>query len=419
MLEKILTALRTQTLRDTGISFLGQATASIAGLGFFVFTFRLLGERDFGIFSLAYSTAVILKDFVDPAINAAMMRFVPSAPNKHEADKYIKYAGLFKVSYFIVVIPLLLLFSRPFSLLVFKQQLLGLIPIILITAAGLSFAAFLSGVMRARKQFALESIYTFSQPLIRLILLGCLYLFNSISVVSVLTINVTAYLVTSAIVFYVISHDFVYVKLTTKTKKMVNKFLPPMVMASTTGTITDRVNLYITNYYLDLSSVGTLSAITRLFTPVPQLAGALDSVLGTRFSSFNTAQNANRYLKKAVAMSLLVGLGLIGSNLVINPILGFFGPNVRSHKLVFTTLTVGYSLFLMQVPFISKLLYFKGRADLMARVSLIQFVCTIIFNILLIPQFGLLGAGLASIAIYTVSLSVVIMMSSFAVVSRE
>lgn len=410
-IKRLLPLLQTQTAKDSAISFSGHISASLAGAVFFALAFRALGVAEFGIFSLAYATAVILGDFIDPAVNATLMRFIPGSP-KNIAHSFIKHTLNLKVLYFLIIIPIGLIFASQFSLLIFQERLMAIIPLILITAATISFAAFISGVMRAQKLFLTEAIYTFAQPLLRLALMIIIMYLGVVSVQTVLFTNIAAYLTISAIGFYFITPEFLKSPIPAATKHQTTKFLPAMVVSATTGTITDRINLYITNYYVNLASVGLLSAVTRLFTPIPQLAGSLDSVLGSRFAGFTTTDQARTYLLKALGISSFLAFGLLGSNLVIKYIgLLMYGPEFLQALPLYRIFSVGYSLFLLQTPLSSRLLYYLGRADLIAKLSLIQLVTTVAFNLLLIPRMGLIGAAWAMVAVFSVSIVTLITMN--------
>lgn len=401
-IQKILPLLKTKTLKDSTISFTGQMISSVLGLVFFGLALRFLGKSGFGLFSLAYTTAVILKDVVDPATNASLMRFLPALDSQKKQLKFIKTAFLFKLKYFLIITPVLLLGHHTFSWLIFKTYIPWAIPLIILTYLALSLGSFISGVLRARKQFLAESIFTFTQPLIRLLFfLSFLYL-GVINPQTTLVLNLLAYIIVSTIGLYVVDPIFLSAKITSAIRQNYQHFIPSLIIANTAGTITNQLNLYITNYFASLSQVGVLSAVNRLFTPVPQFAGVLDSVLGSRFSSFGSIQSSSSYLKKSVGLSLLAGAALIIGALAFWPLLVLvFGPDLKEGVTIFYLMAFSYAIFLFQVPFSSQLLYFQGRSDVIAKISMIQFVITLVSTLFFIANYKLLGAGLAHLTITT------------------
>ena len=98
-----LAFLKTATLKDSLASMTGQVSAGILGAVFFAVSARLLGAEEFGIFSLALATAVIIKDIIDPGINSLLLRFVPASEPYSKALSFIKYALFLKIAYFAIV----------------------------------------------------------------------------------------------------------------------------------------------------------------------------------------------------------------------------------------------------------------------------------------------------------------------------
>lgn len=395
-------AVRSTTIRDSLISFSGQFTAAILGAVFFALVFRLLDERLFGVFSLAYATAVILKDLIDPAISTSLLRFVPGA-TWAKIKAYRSYALAVIIMYFAVVTPLMLLLSQWLSGLIFKELFLGLIPLIILTAFSLSVGNYLSAVMRSAKRFVAEAIFTVAQPVIRLILIGGLFWMGMTTVQAVLFVNLAAYLIIVVCFWIYLGLYISPFNINSQVRYQVNKFLSSMVLTSATGTVTDRANLYITNYLVNLSSVGILSAYAQLMRPVNQFVGSFDSVLGSRFAGFKTDQEARTYLFKAFGVSGLMIVGLLSSNLFMFWIIGaMYGAELVEHYRIFQLFTLAYSVYILYGPINAYLLYYKGRADIMAAAAVVQLLTTIIANWFFISRWGIYGAPLASLSVFSV-----------------
>ncbi len=400
-----LAFLKTATLKDSLASMTGQVSAGILGAVFFAVSARLLGAEEFGIFSLALATAVIIKDIIDPGINSLLLRFVPASEPYSKALSFIKYALFLKIAYFAIVFPVLLLLNRPFSLIVFQRLIFGLIPLTLLLSLALSAGYFISGIFQSHKRFFADAIFTFSQPLLRLVILIWVYFQGTITVQSLLVVNITAYLIVTLIALFFITTRFLQVSIPKLTKSQSHSFLPPIMLSTATGTLTDRLNLYITNYFANPISVGYLSAATQLFVPTKQIAGSLSNVFGSRFASFTNSNQTSRYLKLALGFSTFLGLGLISTSLIARPlILLVFGQEFIPAIPIFRLLTLAFALFLIQTPFTSMLLYAKSRPDLLAMIAVLQLIVTALANLILVPTYGTMGAALALILVMATSL---------------
>ena len=398
-INRITKLIKSSTARDSSLTIVGQISSAIVGAFFFAITARVLTITQFGIFSLALSTAVILKDILGPSINACLLRFVPGQKT-NIAHQYTKYMGLIIISYYAIVTPIFLIFNRFFSFVIFKQYIFSLIPIIIAIAISLSLAAYISGIFQARREFLSDSIFTIAQPAVRLALLLLIIYLNIVSIQTLLVINLTAYILVAAVSLYVLKPEFFMVKITKPTTIAANKFLPPMILSTGLSTLTDRINLYMINFFTGAAQVAHLATVSSLFTPTKQISGALGSVLGSRFASFDNQDSVSTYLKKSLLLTSVMAAGLVSMSFFAKPIITIiYGQQYAVAAPIFVTFTLAYGIFIFSVPFTSILLYYKGRSDVLASISALTLITTIIANFIFIPKHGALGAAYALLAV--------------------
>lgn len=403
------------TAKDSFISSTGQITSAILGAIFFALTARFLGPKEFGVFSLALASAVIIKDLLGPAIGANILRFVPAQTDRKIGYQYIKYAILILIGYYAIVSPIFIIFNRFFSFVIFNQYFFALIPLTIAMAMSFSLASFISSLLQAEKMFFHDSVFTMAQPMVRLILVSIIYSAGLLSIQSLMVLNITAYVAVSIVALNFFSPEIFAGKITSPVIHATNKFLPLMAVSVGTSTITDRMNLYITNFYSGAIQVSLLSVVGALFTPTKQIGGSMGNVLGSRFASFQTREEAYEYLQKAVALSAVMASGLITTMIFAEPLISImYGSEFMDAVPIFQIYTIAYAFFIFQVPFSSMLLYFKGRSDVMAGVSFINLIITLVSNIILIPMYGVIGAA-ASLTIVIATTSVITMLLSLIV----
>ena len=404
-----------QTAKDSFISSTGQLAASVMGAVFFALTARFLGPKNFGIFSLALASAVIVKDLLGPAINANLLRFVPAQTDKTVAYQYIKYAALIVLAYYAVISPIILVANRFFSFVIFHQFFFALIPLTIATALGFSLAGFISGYLQAEKMFFQDALLTMAQPMLRLIFLTLVYSLGLLSIQSLLVLNLTAYVIVSVAGLSFFSPAILATKVSAKVRRATNRFLPLMAASVGTSTVTDRLNLFITNFYTSASEVSLLAVVGALFTPAKQISGSISSVLGSRFAAFQTRAEAYDYLQKAVALSSLMASLLITSMIFARPvILIIYGQAFADAIPIFQVFTIAYAFFIFQIPFSAMLLYFKGRSDLLAVIAGTSLILTVAANLILIPRFGVIGAASSLVAVLIASAIITIAASFLA-----
>jgi len=401
-LKKIRRLIASDTSKDSLMSVSGQGIAAIAGFVFTAIATNVVSLQEFGYFSLALATATIVKDMVDPALNAALVKFVPLS--RGSAEQITRYVIKIKVAYFGIVLGFGFLFAGVLSEVIFKVEWQFLLIMTLATAATLSTGSLISGFLQAHKEFFLDSVFVALQPLLRLVLLGVAIWFGYMGVIELLVVNAVAYLIVIGLFASRITYEFVSGEVTSTSKNSANTFIRPLTLSTITGTLIDRVGLYITNYLLGPAAVGVLAVIMRLFIPAQQIAGVLQSVFGTRFASFTNDLQAKIYLKKGLLVILPIALVAIGTIPFAGIILRVFGEQYGVGAWALRLITLGFVAFLFQVPFIGKILYYKSRADILVKISFIQLILVVIFEWVLIQVFGLNGAaGAITITMITIS----------------
>lgn len=405
---KLLHLISSSTARDSFASLSGQVIGGVLGAVYYAIAARMLGVELFGILSLSIATASIIKDIIDPAINTALLRFVPGQKDQNTSDSFIKYSALIKLGYFACVIPLFIIFRHQATLIIFKQEYQWILFFTLALSLTYSLGSFISGILQSHRRFVPEAAFAISQPALRLILLLFLIVLNYLNLQSLLVISILATLLTSFIALFFMTTQFIHASISHHTRKHTHKFLPPMIISTATGSLTDRINLYLTNHYSSALQVGLLSSASQLFIPTRQISGSLSNVFAPRFSAFETQSQANQYLKKSLSLCLLLVLGLLSTSIIAHPIiLMVYGEAYLASIQIFRLYTVAYSLFLLQVPFSSMLIYFKGRSDTIALLGFFQLIVTVILNVILIPQFQAVGAVISFILVTATSFFII------------
>jgi len=393
MINKLTSLLKTQTLKDSAVSFFGHIGSALINLVFFALVTRRLGPQAFGIFALCMTTTYLIKDFADIALDSALLKFVP-ASHPPVARGFLKQIFTIKLLYAAAFILIGITFRHPLSQLVFKFDLPTLIILSTIWSLSQSIMSFITTTFQARKQFFHASIFISAVSTVRLLLLFITLGLNIFSVASLIIISFTADFITISVGLTFIGLRFLHAHPSAKTNRRIFKFGLPMLATSLSGILSDKLNVYLTNYYTTAAEVGLLSAASRLFTPVQSLTGSLSRVFGSRHAGFPHHQSARTYLYKTLSLAAILAAGLIFTSLFAHPMIFIlYGSEFLSATLVFQILTFGYGIFLLLVPLNSYLLYYLGRSDIMGYLSIVQLIITIVTNLALIPPYGITGAA--------------------------
>jgi O-antigen/teichoic acid export membrane protein len=398
MYQKIVQIFKTETLKDVSIMTIATGISALLAALFFILVARLTNPEKLGIFSLATAASFMFADIFDVALNASLVRFVSRELNKEKSleDKYLKFVFKLKILVAIGLIVLIFFFKKPISKLVFGNPLEQ---IILLVGVGTGFHlifTFTIAHLQARKLFFKAAQSLVLLPTIRLIGLLIVVVLRQVTVVNLLY----AYFVSTllAIIPVMLMAPRKYFQATNE-YSIARKFFRynlPLTTGFSLSAVSGRVDNFILANLASSVAVGFYSAAFRLFSPLQFLVGSLATVFAPRFASFSNKEQAKIYLKKTILLAItLTSLLLLAYPLAPFIIRTLFGddflPSVPSLRI----LLFGFSIFSLQTPFISVIMYYFSKPKVFALISLVQLILIITLNLLFIPRLAQVGAALA------------------------
>lgn len=395
MRHLISQALRTATFRQTAITTL--STFASAGLGavFYLLMARLMSPSDYGLFTLAATTALMAISIADLGSGQSLIRFVGQ---NREGDHYFPFAiialrlKIFAGAFCLIVF---FLFARPIANTLLHQSALGpLLPYAGFAALSMLLISFPADLARGLQRFLLWGGIQVGANLIRLIFLGGVVFLGLVSPRSSLLIFALA-----PLVFFFISWFWLDKGILTSqvTKDQVrhfwsfNKWTAAFIISSA---VTSRLDTFVSARYLSLDQLGIYGLAVTMATFMPQLSGAFGAVTSAKFASFTDPDHAARYLKKAIlfttAVSLAVAVAMVPTAMFV---IWFTGGAYSASLIPFLILLSALVLFTSLNPLRDSLFYYHARPDLFLWASLGQSAVIVIVGPQLIPRFGVIGSA--------------------------
>lgn len=158
-----------------------------------------------------------------------------------------------------------------------------------------------------------------------------------------------------------------------------------------------RVNIFIINYYLTISQVGIYSNAVALGETLWQVSGSIATVIFPMTSASKDKEEMKYFINKVtrITFSLVVIFSILLGLFKDLAIYILFSEEFMGASRPLMLLLPGISIFS-----ISNILanYMAGIAKIQYNIysSMISFIFTMIFNILLVPRFGIEGAAVAT-----------------------
>ena len=367
---------------------------------------RWLGPGDFGLYAASLAIAVIVTDSLELAISGSVVNF--GAKNNALSQKLIKYGLILKLALGLGLGILAAVLAKPVSGWINPalNQPLYLVALII----PLNFLMrFPRSVLQSQRRFWADSSLEVITSLGRFLSVARFYFSGSLTVITGLWAYLSGAVAALMIGSALISWKFLKERIDQETRRHFFQFQKWLTIGFILAAIHGRMDTAILLKLAGPAATGIYQAAFRFFMPVMQLAAALSLVFAPRFASFVTRQEARIYLKKAAKLTLLLGLGVL-LMLPLAPWLVslIFGSAYSGAVLPARILSLGFALFIVMAPFTAYLIYSVNRTRVFALINFLQLLLLLILDYWLIPNFGAVGAAIAS-AVTLISVNLLIM----------
>ncbi|PJC66259.1 hypothetical protein CO018_02850 [Candidatus Beckwithbacteria bacterium CG_4_9_14_0_2_um_filter_47_11] len=403
---KVLEFLKTKTIKDSAVVSGGMVFSTLLSAATIFLLARWLGPGDFGLYAASLAIAVIVTDSLELAISGSVVNF--GAKNNALSQKLIKYGLILKLALGLGLGILAAVLAKPVSGWINPalNQPLYLVALII----PLNFLMrFPRSVLQSQRRFWADSSLEVITSLGRFLSVAGFYFSGSLTVITGLWAYLSGAVAALMIGSALISWKFLKERIDQETRRHFFQFQKWLTIGFILAAIHGRMDTAILLKLAGPAATGIYQAAFRFFMPVMQLAAALSLVFAPRFASFVTRQEARIYLKKAAKLTLLLGLGVL-LMLPLAPWLVslIFGSAYSGAVLPARILSLGFALFIVMAPFTAYLIYSVNRTRVFALINFLQLLLLLILDYWLIPNFGAVGAAIAS-AVTLISVNLLIM----------
>jgi len=402
----VLEFLKTKTIKDSAVVSGGMVFSTLLSAATIFLLARWLGPGDFGLYAASLAIAVIVTDSLELAISGSVVNF--GAKNNASSQKLIKYGLILKLALGLGLGILAAVLAKPVSGWINPalNQPFYLVALII----PLNFLMrFPRSVLQSQRRFWADSSLEVITSLGRFLSVAGFYFSGSLTVITGLWAYLSGAVAALMIGSALISWKFLKERIDQETRRHFFQFQKWLTIGFILAAIHGRMDTAILLKLAGPAATGIYQAAFRFFMPVMQLAAALSLVFAPRFASFVTRQEARIYLKKAAKLTLLLGLGVL-LMLPLAPWLVslIFGSAYSSAVLPARILSLGFALFIVMAPFTAYLIYSVNRTRVFALINFLQLLLLLILDYWLIPNFGAVGAAIAS-AVTLISVNLLIM----------
>lgn len=363
---------------------------------------RILGAGGVGEVLLAISVVRITALLAKFGLQEAMMKFVPIYVDQKDDARLrgtIYFALAFSLVTSLIFVCLVLLFSKYIAV---TEGLLKLLPIIVLAIPAWTIKEVTGGVLVGFKDvmraFIPESLVS---PFFRL----AIFLVLSLQGVSALYAVIA--FASGEIIAMIFSIKFLLdrVRKINKVKRKFDKkkildFAYTIIFTSMSVLLFYEADKWVLAKYTSPETVGIYGIASKLVLLAYFPMHAFASIIPPIISSIHASGNLKEFRKVvsestrwilSMAMPVILVLAIEGGNILRY----LYGPEFEAGYIVLLILVLG-QMIKAGAGLIGVILQMAGQHKLYMKISIVWGIINIILNVLLIPQYGMIGAAIAS-----------------------
>jgi O-antigen/teichoic acid export membrane protein len=361
-----------------------------------IFAVNILNKSENGVFQYYLGFLPVILAVAEFGLPSAIVKFLSAEKgDKHKIGIILSSSLLIKSISFALLIGLAL-----FAYLFYNEDPL-IIFILLVGGTTISFVSYFESIFVS---FQAYKALAFWNPLANLMRLILLYLTNHYSQLPLTYLDILSIFSLSPIFilvlfFFIFNRKQIYwgakvqeIGLATKELSLFNTWA---FVASIFAIVSDRLEIFLLNKFHSSEQVAVYGTALQLFSGFVIILSTLNSLVYPRLSALVHTEDFKKFLLKSIFASFAVAILLSPGYFLAEPILNLlFNHKYEEAIPVFKILYPNYMLQLVFAP-LGIALFAMGKPRILAILALLRLVFGYLLDTALIPEFGVMGAGVA------------------------
>lgn len=361
-----------------------------------IFAVNILNKSENGVFQYYLGFLPVILAVAEFGLPSAIVKFLSAdKENKQKIGIILSSSLVIKIVSFLFLIGLAL-----FAYFFFKEDPL-IIFILIVGGTTISFVSYFESIFVS---FQAYKALAFWNPLANLMRLILLYLTNHYSKLPLTYLDILSIFSLSPIFilvlfFFIFNRKQIYwgarlheIGQATKELSLFNTWA---FVASIFAIVSDRLEIFLINKYHSSEDVAVYGTALQLFSGFVIILSTLNSLVYPRLSALAHTEEFKKFLLKSIFASFAVAILLSPGYFLAEPILNLlFNHKYEEAIPVFKILYPNYMLQLVFAP-LGIALFAMGKPRILAILALLRLVFGYLLDTALIPEFGVMGAGVA------------------------
>lgn len=397
--RRAISIVSTNTFKQSSLTFTATLINGLLGMAFYIFLARVLGPSDFGLFALSVTVLALVADIGNLGINTGIVNFVSKylESDKTRSQKYLKLGLYSKIVISLAFLILGYLLSPFISEGIFsKPELITPLRLAFVGVGTTWMFSFATSYYQAVQKFVSWGIVQIFTNFIRLAGVVIFYLLAKLSLNTSLIFYIVAPLLGFLVSFINIPLSFTKEKLDKSLKKDFFGYNKWVAVSGGMSAFSSRADTFILGRLVTPYSIGLYSAANQLVQVVPQLIGAIGTVVAPKYASFDSDEKMLKYFKKLQYLVIGIAVGILVCTPFVKIIINvFFGEEYRQSFAIFMILLTSMLVFLISVPVHNAITYYYSYPKLFSVLSIVNFCIVVPLAYFLTLKYGVYSTAYA------------------------
>lgn len=400
-LKRISTIARKKTLHEVSFVYAGSFLNGVSLFLLNLILARSVSPELFGAFSLSVLVLGTLSELSDFGLNSGLLRFVPHYVRSKEESKLkqlVKTVWLWRIWFSLVLTVVGLVLAPWIAQTIFDQPAIThYIRLSFWGIGGVVLLGFIATYLQATQRFVHTATLQALKGVLRVAVVGALLWVGITDLTLILAAYIGVPWVLLLASYRFLPRGFWQVKTEPGVKREIHgnlaRFSFWLTIWSLCAIVSARVDQSLISRFLGLEEVA-LYAVAFQFVFVYSLGlQSITSVLLPKMNAMTSraevGQLARRMWRYLMPTAILLALLIYPTQYLV---IWFFGNTYAPAMPLYLVLSYSMLINVLAIPF-SLIITVYNRTELVAFAGVIQLVLNVILCFVLIPRYGLLGAG--------------------------
>lgn len=394
-----ISILKTATFKQSSLTFSATVINGVLGMFFYIFLARVLGPSDFGIFILSVTVLALVADIGNLGINTGIVNFV-SKYFKSDIQRSMKFLklGLFSKILLSLIVFILGYWLSPFvSENIFnKPELITPLRLVFLGVGTTWMFSFTTSYYQASQRFVSWGIIQIFTNFIRLAGVIAVFYFGELNINISIIFYIIAPLIGFLLSFINISTDYIKENIGKDIRDEFINYNKWVAVFGGFSAFSSRADTFVLGRLAKPVGIGLYSAANQLVQVIPQLIGAIGTVVAPKFSSFNNDEKMLKYFKKLQVMVIGIALTILFFSPIVRYIINiFFGKDYVNSFSIFLILLISMLVFLISIPVHNVIIYYYSYPKLFSYLSVVNLLVVLPSAYFLTIKFGVFTTAYA------------------------